>query len=308
MNDIKILCILTTYKREDEVIRFLKQFDSRFNEVSKFFDIYISDDDPKSDVYRKLIKEVYSPVKISYNKNRVNLGQGINAVEAAKKNLSYTYFWLPGDDDLIVVDELIKVFRAIENDQPTVAVFEFRQGKNLDAGTFFGGDLRFETNLDKAVELLNRFGKGTSSIFRNPGSNFLEFMSEKMMDSMYQDKAMGLYALLQSYPHQNVYVHPELTATGDENYGLLRYSTRVFSNQTLTSKKVLQFFNKQNNCALNVTLTNGPSPLYWWFFGVRCSMRRNSVIRYKKEKLVKELLYGWILAIFHGLRGEFQRR
>jgi len=151
MTQNKILCILTTFKREDKAIRFIKQFDSRFYDLSHLVEIYIADDDPKSNLYPEFIKEFTSPIKIYYSKNRKNLGQGINHIEAAKKNLSYKYFWFPGDDDLIVVDELIKVFRVIERNQPTVAVLEFRQGKNLEAGTFFGGNPRTERNLSKNI-------------------------------------------------------------------------------------------------------------------------------------------------------------
>ena len=48
MTENKILCILTTFKREDKAIRFLKQFDLRFSDLSNFFEIYVADDDPKS--------------------------------------------------------------------------------------------------------------------------------------------------------------------------------------------------------------------------------------------------------------------
>ena len=300
-----VLCVLTTYKRNNKVLRFLGQFKDGFEEFKDFFRIHIVDDDPNSTL-SELIDKNYS-IDVKYHKNDINLGQGPNAISHLKKNIDYEYIWIPGDDDLIVKDQFLEVLGALRDIKPTAAVLEFRQGKNLQAGTFFGGNPRCEKNLDKTIELLNRFGKCTSSVFRNPGEEFLEFLCEEMKYSMYQDKAMGLYSILQSYPNQNVYVHPVLTATGDQEFGLLRYSTRVFANLTLTSKKVLQFFNKETNRSLDVGHTKDRGALYWWFFGVKSTLRGKSEIKYEKNKLIRELLYGWLLAIYYKLRGEFQR-
>lgn len=302
----KILCILTTYKREEKLVRFLRQFDERFSTVNSFFEVFIADDDPSSGI-KSVIDEIIPElgVRVRYTKNKINLGQGTNHVEAAKINSQYQYFWFPGDDDLIIVNEFIFVLEQIKIIEPTIAVFEFKQGVGLSSGTNLDGDCRVENDVNKIIFYLNNFGKCTSSIIKNPGIEFLNCLSDNFKRSMYQDKNMGVYSILCD-PSPAAYIHTRLTAHGDSGYGRLRYSTRVFKNLEIGTKKVIEYYNGNNTIKKEIHVEKGNSALYWWKFGIKSTINPRSEIRYTRQRFLKEIFYGLIFAIYYESLNEFQ--
>ena len=300
----KVLCILTTYRRNEKLHRFLLQFDHRFRDFIDFFEIYVADDDPFSSLD---IEEITasSPLNIRYHKNHINFGQGINHVQSAKSNLNFKYFWFPGDDDLIVVEQFLQVLSYIKVHQPTIAAFEFRQGSNLSYGTNFSGKPRLEYDLNTIIASLNCFGKCTSAIIKNPGPHFIDILLSDFKHCMYQDKAMGAFSVF-SDSHPCIYIHPNLTAHADIDYGQIRYSTRVFSNLGLTTRKVLSYFNHLNQTDLTLLPVDSPSPLWWWRWGLRSTLSRASDIKYTTRKFLFELFFGFFVAVYFHLRDDFQ--
>jgi len=302
----KILCILTSYKREKKLVRFLRQFDERFLSVNSYFEIFIADDDPSSNI-KSVIDEILPKlgVRVNYKKNEINLGQGVNHIEAAKINSQYQYFWFPGDDDLIVADEFIFVLEQIKKIQPTIAAFEFRQGTGLSSGTNLDGVCRVENDINKIIFYLNNFGKCTSSIIKNPGIKFLDYLSDKFQKSMYQDKNMGVYSIL-SDPSPTAYIHTRLTAYGDNDYGRLRYSARVFKNLDIGTRKVIDYYNSININKKEISLEKSNSAFYWWKFGIIATLNPRSEIRYTTQRFLKEIFFGILLAIYYDFLDEFQ--
>jgi hypothetical protein len=304
----KLLCILTTYNRPQKLLRFLNQFDEKFNNVSDFFEIYVADDSSDSEIQdevRDIINK--SQIKISYHRNKSNLGQGPNLVQAIKVNAHYEYYWFPGDDDLIIPDEFNKFLLNLKESNPSVAVFEFRQGKGLKSGTFLEGRNRIEKDPSVIIDSILKFGKCTSTVVGNPGEKFIQFLEIYMRNCMYQDKALVLYTFLIS-KKRNAYIHTDLTATGDAEYGNLRYSTRVFSNLDKTASKVINYYNDNNANKYHHIFNKPISPLYWWYFGIKCNILFwKSEIRYKNVKFIKELFLGLFVAIYYEyIKDDFQ--
>ena len=295
----KILCVLTTYNRPEKLLRFLDQFDEHFKVASEFFEIYVADDFPDSELFEYVrIKSKTSPINISYHKNPFNLGQGSNLINAIKDNDDYLYYWFPGDDDLIVRDEFIEVLLTVIKNRPAIAILEFRQGRNLSAGTFLEGECRIENCEKMVINALINFGKCTSSIVGNPGKEFINFLNCKMQSSMYQDKAIGIYSFLLS-SRRDAYIHTKIAAMGDEDYGCLRYSTRVFSNLDKTVNRTIDFYNSNKGDYFYYRETRSISPLYWWWYGIKCHISWRSDLKYKTRKFLSELFFGFFIAIYY---------
>lgn len=300
----KILALITTYNRPEKLLRLLRQFSSGFDHLFGILDIYIADDNPRSCLH-EAIRAVNSPLNIYYHKNPINLGQGPNLVEAISANEAngYDYLWCPGDDDQIVPDSFIELIDNIILNQPSVAVLEFRQGPNLSAGTFFKSDVEKIYEIDLALAAIARFGKGTSSIFRYPDQKFLSYVNVFMSKCMYQDKALASYAFLSGFVEGNtLLVHPRLAAFGDQDYGKLRYSTRVFSNLYQTIVDTLNYF-YGNRYAVSLSVLKSSvglqSPLWWWWWGIKANLHASSQIKYSTSKFFYELFLGWFIAIWY---------
>ena len=294
----------TTYRRNEKLHRFLLQFDHRFRDFIDFFEIYVADDDPFSSLD---IEEITasSPLNIRYHKNHINFGQGINHVQSAKSNLNFKYFWFPGDDDLIVVEQFLQVLSYIKVHQPTIAAFEFRQGSNLSYGTNFSGKPRLEYDLNTIIASLNCFGKCTSAIIKNQGHILLISYCLILNIVCTKTKLWALFSVF-SDSHPCIYIHPNLTAYADIDYGQIRYSARVFSNLSLTTRKVLSYFNHLNQTDLTLLPVDSPSPLWWWRWGIAIYIVTR--IRYKihYSKILFELFFGFFVAVYFHLRDDFQ--
>ena len=298
---MKILCLLTSYKRNDKALRFLSQFDSSFRSYRDFLDVYIADDDPDSSL-SSFLDELNIPLNVFYSRNDFNYGQGPNAVQAIKKNLHYDYIWCPGDDDCFDANELCNVLNVIRVESPTVAIMEFRQGPNLSHGTFFEGQSRFISNIVDAIDASVHFGKCSSTIFRTPPIHFIEYVETSMVSSMYQDKAFCVASLISDYPESFAYLHTAPTVMGDSQYGLLRYSTRVFRNLSLTVDKTVDYFSSLHHQELdlpNYLSKDSHNAFYWWLFGIKCQLNRRSMIRYSKKKFLLEMLLGPFYVVWY---------
>jgi hypothetical protein len=299
----KILCILTTYNRPDKLLRFLGQFDSTFSSISDKFEIFIADDLPSSQLANDIyLTSAKSPIPIYYHRNAINLGQGPNLVNALKLNPDYYFYWCPGDDDVIIAEEFIECIHSTLRLRPAACALEFRQGRSMNSGTFFAGQSRLEFDINICLDLITRFGKGASTIISNPGRTFISFVDNELSNSMYQDKAIGIYSFLRK-SKRGVYVHPKLTVYGDVDYGRLRYSMRVFSNLDLTVRKTISYYLSTSFFNLNITfrLKGHLSPLKWWWIGIKSHINPSCELSYTTPKFFKELFLGLPIIAYYAL-------
>lgn len=288
---MKILLVLTTYKRNDKIIRFLKDFNNpRFEIIKPFLDILIADDDPNSNLEALLGDFANSVFNLTYKRNEVNFGQGKNAANAIYSNFNYDYYWMPGDDDIIIIDEFIDVIQKIKVYRPDVALIEFRQGVNLDGGTFFEGSSRLISEFTECIENIIRFGKNTSTIFKRPSNWAINQVLTTFADCMYQDKVLAIFSYLES-SDKKIYLKTELTATGDADYGKLRYSMRVFVNLNLSVSLAINNYNLVNGTQYIFNVKDAKNAFWWWQFGLKAHFNPSSQLSYSLERLLKEIIY-----------------
>lgn len=301
---MKLLIVLTTYKRNEKIIRLLNSFNNPlFRPVNKYIDIIVADDDPNSNL-GALIEEVKEKhiFPINYIRNNYILGQGKNAAHTIYTNFSYDYYWMPGDDDIIIANEFIDLIYKLIELKPAIALLEFRQGVNLEGGTFFEGNSRLIYEFNDCVEKIIRFGKNTSTIFKKPSSWIMEEVLTTFSECMYQDKVIAILVYLES-PEKKVYLKTEITATGDKDYGKLRYSMRVFANLPLAATLCLKIFNIKNNTNYSFKFNSNNSVFWWWKFGLLAHFNRSSQLAYSNSRLISEIFYP-IIYILRRLKGK----
>ena len=288
---MKLLLVLTTYQRNDKILRFLKDFNNpQFEVIKSYLDILISDDDPNSTLGTLLNDFKDSIFNIKYIKNKVNLGQGKNAAYAIYSNYFYDYYWMPGDDDIIIVHEFIDIINKIIHFKPDVALLEFRQGINLEGGTFYEGESRLIFDFNHCIEHIIRFGKNTSTIFKRPSNWAINEVLTTFADCMYQDKVLAIFSYLES-TDKKVYLKTELTATGDVDYGKLRYSMRVFINLQLSVSLAISTYNTANHTNYCYSSKGDKNAFWWWKFGLKAHFNRNSQLSYTTNRLFREIIY-----------------
>lgn len=289
---MKILLLITTYKRNNKIIRFLEDLnDKSFRNVKDYLDVLIVDDDPNS-VLGGLLSDIVieHQLNVTYTKNIKNLGQGPNLMNALLNNHGYDYYWMPGDDDRLMPDQAVDLILKIRAYRPAAAALEFRQGKNLNLGTFFDGESRMVDSVDESIEYLIRFGKATSAIISRPSEWALKLVNDEFVDCMYQDKVLAVLVLLESRDRK-IFLKTELTAMGDKDFGKLRYSFRVFNNLSVSINYAKLKYNEVYNQKIShgeVKVTKRQS-LSSWKHGLMVNFRPDNEICYAKTRLAKEL-------------------
>lgn len=289
-NPAIITFIVTTYKRQEKLIRLLRSFSSplflNFNNIS----LFVYDDDPASK-FSTAVKEIasISNIPITYVINERNYGQGPNLIQAIERHIdSSDYFWSPGDDDTIDPVHFAEVLKYVQEFRPACACFEFRQGCELESGTFFDKtELCFDLN--SQIERVIRFGKGTSCIYRAPDRHFLKFLKSKLSKSMYQDKAIAVYSVL-LFGKCGTFVYSKLTAFANNDHWKFRYSVRVFANLSITVNCVIRYSRKLGITPLPCELRAAwYTPSYWWCHGLIWHFSRSHPFCYGRKLLLKEL-------------------
>jgi len=289
---MKLLVVLTTYKRNSKILRLINSFnDPLFYSIKDFIDIIIADDDPNS-ILGTLINELNENhvFPLIYIKNSKNLGQGKNAAFTIYDNFSYDYYWMPGDDDIIIVNEFKELINKVFLLKPDIALLEFRQGANLEGGTFFEGESRLITEYDECIEKIMRFGKNTSTIFKRPSNWMMEEVLTTFSECMYQDKVLAILVYLESIKKE-VYLKTEITATGDKDFGRLRYSMRVFANLPLAVSLAIKIYNNKYLTNYNFIQNSKTSVFWWWKFGLLAHFNRSSQLAYTNSRLISEIFY-----------------
>jgi hypothetical protein len=289
---MKLLIVLTTYKRNEKVLRFLDSFNnSKYLLIKNYIDIIVADDNPNSNLGSILDSNIKDHIfNIIYKKNDRNLGQGKNAAFTIYANYNYDYYWMPGDDDIIIVEEFIDIIQKIVIFKPDVALLEFRQGLHMDAGTFFEGESRVINNFQECISNIIKFGKNTSTIFKRPSEWAINETITAFSESMYQDKVLAIFSFLESND-KKVYLKTEITAMGDIDYGKLRYSMRVFVNLDLSLKLAIKKINDKYNTFYTIFDDNLKSPFWWWKYGLSAHFNSKSQLSYTKHRLLFEILY-----------------
>ncbi len=299
MKSNKFTILITTYNRPNKIKRHLHNFQTEYWSKLKYCKptIVIADDCPSIELknlcksYQKKLKYF----KLIYLERKKKLGQGINLLYSVKNDISSGYVWPVGDDDILLSQNSVDFINKINKFSPNVAVCEFRQGRaNLD-GTFFHGNSRMVYDVKEGLESISRFGKLTSVVFKRPSDNLIKIVEKMFTGCMYEDRALAVFSYLCN-DKPSLYLKTKLTAIGDSDYGLLRYSMRVFANLSAAMNLAIKY------CSI-VQKTNYPlihedtsyDEFKFWKMGLYVSLINylkfdNYAIKYTKIRFFKELL------------------
>lgn len=297
---MKLLILITTYNRNNKVINTLKKF-NQYQLKSRFSNnvfLTILDDNPDSILSQEINLEKKNSIfnNFYYIKNKINLGQGYNLIINLKNNLEFDYYWCPGDDDIILFDKLDEVIQILIDQNPTNMCLEFRQGKKLEKGTFFEYSGLIE-DIELASNLICKFGKGSSTLFSKPSTEVLDLVHNKLLGSMYEDKGLSLLIYLFSN-NRKLIVYNKVLSIGDDNFGTLRYSFRVFANLKKVFNECVNIYNikSKQNLIINYNYRSH-NVTQLWIKGILNTILIRE-IRYTLKRFLKELFVVPVIKIF----------
>ena len=298
MKSDEFTILITTYNRPDKIKRHLDNFESKYWSKLKDYKttIIIADDYPGGKL-RNLCKNYQKRLKyfkLIYLERTKRLGQGFNLFNAVKEKIISGYIWSVGDDDILLPQQATDFINKIKKFSPDVAVCEFRQGQENLAGTFFNGESRMIYDVKKGLEFIERFGKLTSVVFRRPSNTLVKIAENMFIGCMYEDRPLAVISYLCN-DKPSLYLKTELTATGDKDFGLLRYSMRVFVNLQVAMNLAIEYCSKHQKVNYPLIEIDKASDEYvLWKTGLYKSLinyikLRNFGIRYTKFRFFKEI-------------------
>ena len=288
----KFTILITTYNRPEKIKRHLMSFESICWDglIDCKPTIIIADDLPGGGL-RGLCEEYQGKLKsfnLMYLERKKRLGQGFNLFYAIKTNIKSGYVWCVGDDDILFPEQAVDFINNINKNTPDVAVCEFRQGDNYQDGTFFSGKTRVINDVGAGLELVARFGKLTSVVFKTPDNKMIQLVENNFLGCMYEDRPFAVFSYLCS-KRKKLYLKTELTAVGDSDYGLLRYSQRVFVNLINCINLAVKLSSNCTGVAFPKLKNNTPSEFRWWINGLYATIL-GSNIRYTRSRFIKEVM------------------
>jgi glycosyltransferase involved in cell wall biosynthesis len=277
--------ILTTYQRDEELLRLLRALlKVDWSLLRDDYKISIYDDFPDSKLKQKLYELLRKHPKVEYNRRTINFGQGENHMDAVRNIPEGQYIWMPGDDDIVDPQEFTRVLGAIKKLDPDVLLLEFRQGKYLEFGTFYETHLSIVNGVSEKIEAISRFGKCTSTVFKKPGESISSHIDENFKKCMYTDKAFALARALEN-SNSRIMCYNKLVAYGDANYSKLRYSMRAFSNLEKIAQLISAFLQ------VEIAERNFRGEARWWISGLFSTINPNTEIRYTGKRFLIELFW-----------------
>jgi glycosyltransferase involved in cell wall biosynthesis len=293
MENNKFTILITTYNRPEKIKKHLITFESVcWNDLNDCKPTIMIADDLPGGGLRELCEEYQGKLKffnLVYLERKERLGQGFNLFHAIKTNIKSDYIWPVGDDDVLLPEQAVDFINNINKNTPDVAVCEFRQGVDYRDGTFFPGKTRIVNDIGVGLELIARFGKGTSIVFKVPDYKMIQLIEDNFLGCMYEDRAFAVFSYLCS-KRKKLYLKTELTAVGDSDYGLLRYSQRVFVNLTNCMNLAVKLSSNCTGVAFPKLKNNAPSEFRWWINGLYGTINPKATIKYTKKRFIKELL------------------
>lgn len=283
--------LICTYKRPEKILRHLSIFSRpEWSSLPIKPHIYIYDDDPTSQLslyLEEYLSQLHS-FTLTYRLRSHNYGQGVNFLYAVT-DVTEEYIWTIADDDYLLPNEAISFIMSTLNLKPSVSISQFQQGYNASGGsTGFVGENRLITSIPEALQLITNIGKGSSAIFRNQSEHTNQLIQQNFRGCMYEDRPFQVFSLLLD-PQPILYLHTGLVVCGDDDYGCLNYSTRVFTNLIPVINYAVNLCSSIRNEKFASLNMKERSELSFWYDGVIQTLRRSSV-RYTLRLLFSEII------------------
>ena len=291
-----ISVLILTYRRPEKIKRLLDQFlDANILESSNIIhEIVIADDCSKDDTYSAInptIKELESKgYSVKYISRDNNLRGDMNLYNGYRNDCCGDYVWILCDDDVLVTSPVKYFLEAIVKLNPAVAICQFAQGKDNQYGTNFEGDSRVISDNDTAIHFITKFTKTSAYVLKRDLLDIFDNEIKKYDGTLFSWIGMSIL-LYAKNKVQGLYIHTPLTVKGDDDYGYLRYSLRVFKKLSYVindaSSKAMELYKEE----FRVQLTRERSDIEWCIRGLILHYSPHSDIRYEPEIIKNEFVY-----------------
>lgn len=292
----RLSILILTYQRPKKIKRLLEQFleIKRLMSDELIYEIVIADDCSQDDTYPIIESSITSLKKnglnIRYICRATNLGGDGNLYKGYRDDCTGDYVWILCDDDILVPHEAVNFLKEIVQNKPAVAVCQFAQGKNNQYGTKFSGKSRVMYDNDLVISALIRFPKTSAYVLMRDLTDLFDVEIEKWNGTLFSWIGMSIL-LFAKHHQQGVYIHVPLTVQGDDEYGDLRYSYRVFLNLNIVAREAVQKAFTVFNTTFTVSFHNKRSELQWCLRGLYSHYNPFSPMRYEKKIIKKEFIF-----------------
>lgn len=231
--EIFLTFLIITYRRPRKVARLLRLFlDESWQRLAHLkFEIVVADDHGDDKTY-----EIIAPIirqledkgwRVKYVYRETNLRGDRNLYYGFTRDSSGQFVWFLCDDDLIDVERAIPYIETVRQINPLISVCGFVQGSADQYGNFLGGETRLVRHLPEAVNFLIKFPKTTAYLMRRCPELDLDQIFERWDHTLFSWIGVPIYLLAQR-EHEGVLIYPTVVARADDDFGLLRYSYRIF--------------------------------------------------------------------------------
>lgn len=295
--------LIITYRRPAKLCRLLSQFlDDRWSEVMHLgLEIVVADDhseDASRDEARPILDALRDKGwRVYYCYREQNLRGDRNLYYGYTRDSRGDYVWLLCDDDQLVVDEAVRLVGLIHDQKPQVCVCGFAQGDLTVPANRLGTETRIIHDFPEAVSFLGQYPKTSAYILRRMPSLDLDVHFERWDRSLYSWIGMSIY-LFGKHPERGLMLYPSIAATADDDYGVLRYSYRVFGKLQKVVMEGVQAAGADYD-ELSRRITGNPhfcqkdyqDEVLMCILGLRAHYNWKSHIEYNEQVLTQELEY-----------------
>lgn len=231
--EIFLTFLIITYQRPAKVVRLLELFlDDRWSQLKHLqFEIVIADDHGE-DATWETIEPVVNLLhdqgwQVRYVYREDNLRGDRNLYYGYTRDSAGKFVWFLCDDDLLNIAEAIQFIQTVHDTNPLIGICGFRQGLKGEYGNRLGSEVKLVKSFPEAVDYLIQFPKTTAYLLRRFTNTNLDDAFERWDRTLFSWIGISIY-LLAINKENGVLIYPGIVAYADEDFGVLRYSYRVF--------------------------------------------------------------------------------
>jgi glycosyltransferase involved in cell wall biosynthesis len=289
--------LILTYRRPEKAARLLRQFlDDRWLQLGLLdLEIVIADDhgeDETNEIITPVIRQLDKKGwRVRYVYRQSNMRGDRNLYYGYTRDSLGKFVWFLCDDDLIDVGEAIPYIKTVRQVNPLISMCGFVQGHGNQHGNFFGGEIRLIQDFSESVNYLIKFPKTTAYLMRRCPELNLDQIFERWDHTLFSWIGITIF-LLAKKKHESVLIYPAVVARADNDYGLLRYSYRIFGKLNFVTQDSIEVAGKSFK-KIKPSLVNLPDcdEMKLCLDGLHAHYSWRCDIEYTEDVLARELTF-----------------